>query len=178
MKILKRAEFGDPILRSVARRLSNEEILSPEIQELITDMYYTLDKKKYGVGLAAPQVGQGIAVVTIGIKATPSRPDLTEQKLTLINPEIIEYYGNRTGMWEGCISGTTIYAKAMRYKKVRVRWQDETSKLHEQDFDGFMAHVMQHEIDHLNGVLFVDHVSDTKTYMTISEYKKRRKQIG
>lgn len=122
MKILKRTQFGDPLLRQVARRLSDEEILSPEIQELITDMYYTLDKKKYGVGLAAPQVGSALAISVIGIKATPSRPDLPDQKLTIINPEITEYYGKRTGMWEGCISGTTIYAKAMRYKKVRVRW--------------------------------------------------------
>jgi peptide deformylase len=174
MKILKRAQFGNPVLREVARRLSGEDIKSPDTQMLIEDMYYTLDKKKYGVGLAAPQVGRGVAIATIGIKATPTRPDLKDKKLTIINPEIVNYYGKRSGMWEGCISGTTIYAKAMRYKKVRVRWQDETAKVHEQDFDGFMAHVLQHEIDHLNGVLFVDRVKDSKTYMTIAEYKKRK----
>jgi peptide deformylase len=176
MKILKRAQFGNPILREVARQLSDEEIKSPETQTLIEDMYHTLDKKKYGVGLAAPQVGQSVAIAAIGIKATPTRPDLKAEKLTIINPKIISYYGKRTGMWEGCISGTTIYAKAMRYKKVRMRWQDEMAHKHEQDFDGFMAHVLQHEIDHLNGALFVDRVKDPKTYMTIAEYKKRHKQ--
>jgi peptide deformylase len=173
MKILKRAEFGNPILREVARCLTDAEIKSPETQVLIEDMYYTLDKKKYGVGLAAPQVGRGVSISTIGIKATPTRPDLKDEKLTIINPEIINYYGQKTGMWEGCISGTTIYAKAMRYKKIKMQWQDENAQHHEQDFDGFMAHVLQHEVDHLNGVLFVDRVKDSKTYMTIAEYKKR-----
>lgn len=178
MKILKRTQFGNPVLRSVARRLSTTEIKSAGIQALIEDMHYTLEKKQYGVGLAAPQIGQNVAIATIGIKPTPSRPDLKEEKLTVINPEIIKIYGDRRGMWEACISGSELYGKAMRYKKIRVRWQDETAKLHEQDFVGIMAHVLQHEIDHLNGILFVDRVKDTKTFITFSEYNKlRRKKL-
>ena len=176
MKILKRTQFGNPILRQEATRLSNGDIMSDKIQSLIRDMYYTLEKKRYGVGLAAPQVGESVALAVVGIKPTPTRPDAQEECLTVINPRIIKTYGNRTGMREACISGGDLYAKAMRYKKVRLHWLDETAAVHEQDFEGLMAHVLQHEIDHLNGILFVDKVKDTKTYMTFSEYNKIRKR--
>lgn len=78
-------------------------------------------------------------------------------------------------MWEGCISGSEIYALAMRYKKITVAYLDEKAKQHVQTYTGLLAQVMQHEIDHLNGILFVDRVKDTKSYITTSEYKKRRK---
>lgn len=177
MKILRRTQFGNPVLRQVARRLSDEEILSDEIQGLIADMYFTVDNKPFGVGLAAPQIGQSVAISTIAVKPTPTRPDREPQRLTVINPEIVKTYGKRTGMWEGCVSfgGTKDfpYAKAMRYRKVRVRYQDERAKVHEADFDGFLAHVLQHETDHLNGVLFVDRVADNTTFITSHEYKKQ-----
>lgn len=173
-KVLKRTEFGNPILRNVANRLTNEEIGSKEVKDLIRDMYYTLERKKYGVGLAAPQVGKSIALITISTKPTPTRPDIKHEKLTIINPEISHNYGNRKGMWEACVSGTKLYAKALRYKKVRLKWKDENAKIHQKEFDGFLAHVIQHEVDHLNGILFVDRVKDPKTFITFSEYKKLR----
>jgi peptide deformylase len=97
--------------------------------------------------------------------------------MVIINPEIVRTYGRRSQMWEGCISfqgGSRDfpYAKALRYRKVRVRYVDEEGKGHEKDFAGLLSHVLQHEIDHLNGVLFVERVKDPKTYMMISEYKK------
>ena len=174
MKLLKRTEFGNPILRNVANRLTNEEIGSKEVKELIRDMYYTLENKKYGVGLAAPQVGKSIELVVISTKPTPTRPDIKRQKLTLINPEITKTYSKRTGMWKACISGSKLYAQASRYRKIHLKWQDENAKIHEKDFGGFMAHVIQHEVDHLNGILFVDRVKDPKTFITFSEYKKLR----
>jgi len=172
-KLLTKTEFGNPILRKQNRLLSDKEILSSKIQQLIQNMYFTLEKKKYGVGIAATQVGENIAISTIDTKPTPTRPDLKRQKLTIINPEIIKTYGKKKPMWEGCISGSELYAKVPRYKKIRLSWKDEKAKIHEQDFDGFLAHVIQHEVDHLNGVLFVDRVEDTKSYMTFGEYKKR-----
>lgn len=175
-KLLKKTEFGNPVLRSVAAPLRREEIASEKIQTLIADMYYTLEHKKYGVGLAAPQVGQGVALSVIAIKSTPTRPDLKPEQLTIINPEIVQYYGRRTSMWEGCISGLELYAQVPRYKKVRLKWMDEQAKRHEQDFDGFIAHVIQHEVDHLNGILYVDKIKNTRSIMTIREYKKMRER--
>src|SRR3990167_1006233 len=97
-KILRRREFGDPILRAEARELSRQNILSKQTKQLIADMRYTLAKKKYGVGLAAPQVGQSIALAIIEIKPTKTRPRLPKHKwasLVLINPKIVKFYGQR-----------------------------------------------------------------------------------
>jgi peptide deformylase len=177
MKLLRRKQFGDPILRKQARRLTVQEIASSEIQGLIAEMKNMLEKRSYGVGLAAPQVGRSVAVSVIGIKPTPSRPKNPKIELVIINPEVVKTHGRRVPMWEGCISfgigPSSPYAKALRYKKVRVQYLDQDGIKHEEDFEGILGHVVQHEIDHLNGVLFVDHVRDSKTYMTISEYQKQ-----
>lgn len=177
MKILEPTQFGNPVLRTKARRLTHDEILSDDIQALIGDIQHTLDKKQYGVGMAAPQVGESIALTIIGIKPTPSRPAHPHVDMVVINPEIIKTYGEKEPKWEGCLSfgGATNfpYALVPRYSKIRLRWLDETAKLHERDFEGIAAHVLQHETDHLNGILFVDRVEDTTSYMTIEEYKKR-----
>lgn len=176
-EILKTTCFGNPVLRTTTRQLTADEILSKEIQNLIRNMYYTLEKCKYGVGLAAPQVGLNIALSVVGIKPTPTRPNLEPFDTVLINPEIVETFGKRTQMWEGCISSgkgrNSLYAKVPRYKKIRLRWLDGRAKQHDEILDGFIAHVMQHETDHLNSVLFVDRVKDPATYMLADEYKKR-----
>ena len=176
MKLLKRTQFGNPLLRTASRRLDKQEIDSLAVQSLLRDMRYTLETKRYGVGLAAPQVGHSLSIAIVGLKPTPTRPNTPNVSLTLINPELMTHSAKRTPMWEGCISGPDLYGKAMRYKKVRVRWLDEKAKRHEKDFEGLLAQVIQHEVDHLNGVLFVDKVKDPKTYVTFSEYKKIRKQ--
>ena len=176
-KILKAIRFGNPILRSKTRRLTLAEIKSEHIQVLVENMRYTLLKKKYGVGIAAPQVGVDIALSVIGIKPTPNRPNLESFETVIINPEIIETYGNRKQLWEGCIScGTgnnTLFALVPRYEKIRLRWIDENGAKREEILEGFVAHVAQHETDHLNGVLFVDKVKDPSTYMMADEYRKR-----
>lgn len=175
MNVLTLTRFGDPILREKTRELSVKEIKSEKIQQLIADIHYTNEQKKYGVGLAAPQVGVGVALSAIGIKPTPTRPHLQKFDAVIINPAY-EGIGRRTGMWEGCqSSGTgkdTLFARALRYKTIRASWYDEHAVFHEEELDGFVAHVFQHETDHLNGILFVDRVRDTKTYMLADEYRK------
>lgn len=175
--ILKPTYFGNPILRTKTLKLSTDGILSDTTQRLIANILFTLEKKPYGVGMAAPQVGEGVALAVVGIKPSKNRPELEEYTLIMINPVIVETYGYRTGMWEGCIScGSAaggLFAKVQRYKKLKLQWLNEKAELCEDVFDGFKAHVIQHEVDHLNGVLFVDKVRDTKTYMTASEYRKR-----
>lgn len=175
-KVVKLTRFGNPILREGARRLSLDEIKSDKVRRLIADIRYTNETKKYGVGLAVPQVGESIALSVIGIKPTPTRPNLEKFDQVIINPAY-EGIGRRSGMWEGCqSSGTgksTLYGKALRYRKIRASWYDEHTEFHDEELDGFVAHVFQHETDHLNGVLFVDRVRDTKTYMLADEYRKR-----
>jgi peptide deformylase len=176
-KILKATRFGNPILRQAAKLLNPEQITSPEIQDLIKNIRYTLQEKEYGVGLAAPQVGVSVALSVIGIKPTPTRPELELFDTVIINPEIIETYGRQNPMWEGCMSCGTgsdlLFAQVPRYKKIKLRYYDDTATLHEDILEGFVAHVAQHETDHLNGILFVDNVKDTSTYMMADEYRKR-----
>lgn len=175
MKTLKRTQFGNPILRQKARQLTKAELTSSDIKELIANMRYTLKTKKYGVGLAASQVGQAISLAIVEIQPTKTRPNLPKSKqvnMVIINPEIIKTYGNKSQLWEGCISFAEIFAKVPRYKKVRLKYLDEQGRTYQKDFNGLLAHVIQHEVDHLNGVLFVDKVKDSTSYITTSEYKK------
>lgn len=176
MKTLRLRQFGDPILRQKAQELSRDEIKSGEIKLLITDIRNLNAVKKYGVGLAAPQVGVSVALSVIGIKPTPTRPDLEPFDAVIINPTY-EGIGRRTSMWEGCQScgrgSNTLYGKALRYRKIQATWLDENAVQHDEVLEGFVAHVFQHETDHLNGILFVDLVRDTTTFTMASEYKKR-----
>lgn len=176
-ELLTLTKFGNPVLREKTRSLSGGEISSTEIQALIENMRYTLKEENYGVGIAAPQVGESVSLSVIGIKPTANRPELEKFETTLINPEIIETIGEKIPMWEGCVScgsdDDILFAQVPRYKSVTLRWKDEKGKVTERTLDGFVAHVAQHEVDHLNGVLFVDRVEDTTTYMSAVEYRSR-----
>lgn len=176
MKPLVLTRFGNPILRQKAHRLTVDEIKSEKIQLLIQNIRITNEQKKYGVGLAAPQVGESVALALIDSKPTPNRPDIEPFQQMIINPEYIGI-GRRAGMWEGCQSSgagkNTLFGKALRYKKIRAKWYDEHGNMHDKEIEGFVAHVFQHETDHLNGILFVDRVRDTKTFMLADEYRKR-----
>lgn len=178
MKILNIVEFGNPVLRQVARRLAVSEIKSKKIQDLIKNLKHTLTEQKLGVGLAAPQVGEAVAVSVIVVQPTKHRPQVEPLEVVIINPKIIQTFGYRKQMWEGCISAGTsgLFAKTPRYKKVRVEYLDENAVKHKKYFEGLPAQIMQHETGHLNGELFMDHVKDTKTYMTMKEYRKMIKE--
>ncbi len=149
-EILNITRFGNPILRQIAKRLTRDEILSHDTQSLINNMRY---------------------------KPTPNRPELEPFDTVLINPEIVETFGEPTSAWEGCVSCGTdddiLFAQVLRFKKVRVTWLDEYAVSHEEIIEGFVAQVVQHETDHLNGVLFVDHVQDSTSFMMADEYRKR-----
>jgi peptide deformylase len=175
-KILSLTRAGNPILREVMPKLAPEEIVSDTVRNLIANIRYTNQEKQYGMGLAAPQVGERYALSVIGIKPTPNRPNLEKFDQVIINPTY-EGIGRRQGMWEGCQSvgsgDDILYAKALRFKKIAAEWTDGTGQHHKEVLSGFVAHVFQHETDHLNGILFVDRVRDTKTYMMADEYRER-----
>lgn len=183
---LEKTFFGNPILREPARHLTVEEIKSAEIQQLLKDMFEYMDAHPaFGVGIAAPQLNVPLAISVITIKPTDYRPDTDEVRMAIINPEIVQCYGRTTAMWEGCLSlgfkegdeeQDFPYAQARRYKKIRLRYIDEAGQQQERDFDGLLAHVIQHETDHLNGILFVDRVKNTRSYMMKSEYVARHRK--
>lgn len=180
-KVLKRTQFGDPILRKKAEDIDCIDIPSPKVRALISDMRYTLISEKIGIGLAAPQVGHSLSLAVIVIASSETRPKASPFELVMINPRIMETHGNRHQLWEGCISAGSageadLFAKVPRYKKVTISYTDENAMDHQKTFTGLPAHVIQHEIDHLNGVLFVDRVKDTRTYMSYAEYLKMNKR--
>jgi peptide deformylase len=145
-------------------------------QAFIGDLLRLNETKDLGVGLAAPQVGKDIAVALIDIKPNIFHPHVKATKMVIVNPSYTGV-GRRTGQWEGCLSSgskrNVLFAKALRYKKIKAEWHDEKAQKHSQVLEGLIAQVFQHETDHLNGILFVDRVRDTKTYMHASEYRKR-----
>ena len=182
MKILPRTQFGNPILRKKTKQIARAEILSPAIQGLIRDMQHTLIEKNLGIGLAAPQISKSLALAVIAIRPTPHRPKVKEFDLVLINPVITDFIGEKASLWEGCISAGSegkadLFAKVPRYKEVEVKYCDENGTLCHRNFKGLEAQVIQHETDHLKGILFVDHVTDTKSFMTYKEYMQRVKKL-
>lgn len=168
-------EFGNPILRKVAKPLTSAQIKSKKIQSLISDMQELAKSGQYGVGLAAPQVGESLALSVITIRPTPSHKGRKKLDRVIINPNYVGI-GIPEPHWEGCLSfgkdEATAFAQVPRFKKIKAEYIDEKGKEHNEELKGFEAHVFQHESDHLNGILFVDKVEDSTTWMTTSEYRK------
>lgn len=176
MTKIDRRVIGDPILRKVADKITKQEFGSKKLINLVDSMRSALEKNDYGIAMAAPQIGVSKAVIVIELKPTPTRKDIDKFSLVLINPKITAYKGKKVMLRDGCISigaqEDPLYGWSERYESVVVSYMDNDGNEHTETYDGFMAHVMQHEVDHLNGVLFVDRVKDPKTYIHASEFKK------
>ena len=174
MQWLPRRQFGDPLLRAQAKQVSLANIKSDKVQKLVANMRHTLTSLELGVGLAAPQVGEQLAIAVIDIQPLPHRPLVVPFEAVLINPKITKYIGKPKQLWESCISSGDgqpgMVAKVPRYPKIEIEYLDQHGRKHREKFSGLPAHVMQHEVDHLNGVLFVDLVTNPKTYMTYKQY--------
>lgn len=154
--ILPITVYGNPVLRKKAVEIDKDY---PGLQQLIENMYETMYKAE-GVGLAAPQVNKGIRLIVID--ATPFGEDdesVKDFKKILINPEIIEFRGEKESFNEGCLSLPNIREDVERQTEITIRYQDENFKEHEENWDGVKARIVQHEYDHLEGKLFVDHIS-------------------
>lgn len=174
-------QFGNPVLRQKTERMTAVQVQSGAIQKLALAMRNLLKDRKLGIGLAAPQVGKNISLAVISIHPTPHRPEVEPFDLTMINPEIITTKGKKRLQWEGCISSGAgeagLFARVPRYPAVELSYTALDGKKYQKWFTGLPAHVIQHEVDHLNGTLFVERVEDPTTYMTYFEYKKQRKNL-
>ena len=160
--ILPIRAYGDPVLKKMAQDI---EPGHAGLKQLIADMFETMYAAN-GVGLAAPQIGQSIRLFIID--ASPFAEDedgnatqdahLKDFKKIFINPYIVEEEGEEWPFEEGCLSIPTIREEVVRESKIVLQYQDENFKEYEEEFDGFAARVIQHEHDHLDGILFVDHL--------------------
>ena len=173
MKLLKKTQFGNPILRKKAAFVVSKKIGTKAFQQLIKKMLFTMRRSK-GVGLAAPQIGRALHLAVVEITKSKIRPHV---KLlaphTVINPKILSTSRATQNDWEGCLSLSGVRGFVPRHKTISVRYIDESGKIQTKSFTGFQARVFQHEIDHLNGILFVDRMRDMKTLMTADEFKRR-----
>jgi peptide deformylase len=160
-------QLPDPVLRKVS---SPVEKIDGEIKKLIEDMFETMYDAP-GVGLAAIQIGVAKRVVTID--ATRGEED--KKPMVFINPEIVSASEEKDSKEEGCLSITEFYEEVERPSEVKVRYMDEKGKTHEIEADGLLARALQHEIDHLNGVLFIDHLSKLKRDRVTKKFTKAAK---
>ena len=180
MSILKIARMGHPVLRAKARAVHPSEIRTPKIQQLIDDMFETM-KEYQGVGLAAPQVHEGLRIFVAGF---PPRKDLDEDEednddgddgedvplMALVNPEIEIASREVYEDWEGCLSIPDIRGRVPRARQIVVRAFDRSGRKMELPASGFTARVIQHETDHLDGVLFLDRMKSFQSLTFLDEY--------
>lgn len=148
--------YGHPVLRKVAEDIDRNW---PDIDQLINDLFETLYKAE-GLGLAAPQIGKSLRLFVIdGKPAGDDDPELADFKKVFINAHIIEKNGDLLPMTEGCLSIPNLREEVNREAHIRVTYYDENWQFHDEVFDSYKARIIQHEYDHLEGILFTDKVS-------------------
>ena len=157
----------DPLLREVSKPI---ERVDAQVKKLADDMLATMYDAP-GIGLAAIQVGEPLRMLVIDLakEGEPPAPQV------FINPEILEKSDGRSVYEEGCLSIPDYYAEVERPAKVRVGYLDRDAKHREVEAEGLLATCLQHEVDHLNGVLFIDHISKLKRDMVVKKFKKLAK---
>ena len=166
MAKLEVLEIPHPILRETAAHV---EVVTPEVQQLLSDMLETMYESN-GVGLAGNQVGKLLRVVVVDCGG--DKPD----PIKLVNPEIIAHGDTRICHSEGCLSVPREYADVERYEVVTVRYLDENGQEQTRTADGLLAIAFQHEIDHLDGKLFIDYLSQFKRHRLLHHLEKRRRK--
>ncbi len=190
MAIREIIEIPDPVLKQISAPVTQ---FDAELKTLVEDMFETMYDAP-GIGLAAIQVGVPLRVLVIDLQ--PDDPDADpvacdhdhadgghhhhhqptlKQPQIFINPEILDPSEDISVYSEGCLSVPEIYADVERPARIRARWQDLDGAVHEQEMDGIMATCLQHEMDHLEGILFIDHLSRLKRQMALKKLDKLRK---
>ena len=154
--------YGQPVLRKVAEDITPDY---PNLKELIQNMFETMGHAD-GVGLAAPQIGLPIRVVVVDLDVlSEDYPEYKGFRKAYINAHILEVSGEEVSMEEGCLSLPGIHESVKRGNKIRVKYLDEDLVEHDEIVEGYLARVMQHEFDHLDGKMFIDHLSPLRRQM-------------
>lgn len=165
--------YGNSVLREEAQDITKDY---PEISSFIEDMFETLASSD-GIGLAAPQVGRNVRVIVIDLDAlSEEMPEYKGFKCAYINPHILEYDDNapKKSMEEGCLSLPGIHENVLRPTRIHVTYLDDKFTEHDEWVGGYLARVMQHEIDHLEGKMFIDRLSPMRKQMIRGKLKSLR----
>jgi peptide deformylase len=164
-------QLGDPGLREVAKSVENPA--APEIRALVEDLADTLAYWRkttgYGRGIAAPQLGVSSRVIFLRLPG--------EEPWPLVNPLIKEHSAEKIVVWDACLSFLSIFMQVQRHREITVRYQDLRGEWHEihADEERNLSELLQHEIDHLDGILAVDRITDIRTMCTREEFEKRHR---
>ena len=167
--------MGHPVLRARATQVSPADIKSPRIQQLIDDMFETM-KEYHGVGLAAPQVHESLRLFVAGFAPRPGEEEEEDDArvplMALINPEITPLGSETQEDWEGCLSIPEIRGRVPRAREIEVKAYDRRGRRVSIHARGFTARVIQHETDHLDGVLFMDRMRSLETLTYLEEFNR------
>lgn len=160
--------YGHPVLRNISEPVDTAD---PSLEQLVSDMFETMYASE-GVGLAAPQIGKNIRLVVID--ADPlgeSFPECADRRFELINPEIEVLDGDSISRAEGCLSLPGLSENVPRVEHINLSWTDLKGERHTEEISGFLARVVQHECDHLDGHLYIDHISPIRKQLIKSKLR-------
>jgi peptide deformylase len=173
MAIRRIYETPDPVLRQISKPV---EVFDDALKTLVSDMFETMYAAP-GIGLAAVQVGVPIRLLVIDLQEPEEEGgEPVRDPRVFINPEILWHSDDEVPYTEGCLSVPEQYAEVMRPDRIRATWRDVDGNAHEEEIDGLLAVCLQHEMDHLDGVLFIDHLSRLKRDMVLKKLAKWRKE--
>ncbi len=158
--------YGHPVLRNESEEITPDY---PELKKLVDDMFETMYASE-GVGLAAPQIGRNDRIVVIDADpVSESCPECKGRKMVLINPEVTVLDGDKVTRAEGCLSLPGLSENVARVEHINLKWKDENFNEHEEELSGFLARIVQHECDHLDGKVYIDHVSPIRKQLIRSK---------
>lgn len=171
MTVREILHVGNPLLRERSRELSHDELASPKVQQLIDDLIDTMHAAN-GAGIAAPQVGELVRIATIEVTHNPRYPYKPPIPLTVVVNPVVEFLDDElVEVNEGCLSVPDMRGNVMRHVNIRVSYWDRDGQPHEEIKRGLTAGTFQHELDHLDGVLFLDRVHDTRSLTTWAQFE-------
>jgi len=174
MALLPIVEVPDPRLRQIS---SPVEAVDDEVRALVADMFETMYAAP-GIGLAAIQVGVAKRILVIDLQEPEEEGgEPVKDPRVFINPEIVQASDQEVPYTEGCLSVPDQYAEVDRPDRILARWLDQDGKPHDEEVTGLLATCLQHEMDHLNGILFIDHLSRLKREMILKKLAKQRKEL-
>lgn len=171
MTRLQVMELGHPVLRRVAKPIT--EARRTSLQPLMDQLIQTAQQAN-GVGIAAPQVGISERLFIVASRPTPRYPHAPVMEPTvMINPQIVSHSAERVKDWEGCLSVPGVRGLVPRYQAIAVEYMDRYGQHQHQELTDFVARIFQHELDHLNGILFIDRVESTQDLISEQDYQER-----
>jgi peptide deformylase len=171
--ILKVARLGHPVIRAVAREVAPDLLRSADIQRLIDDMVETMHEYD-GVGVAAPQVHVSLRLAVLEVPASDDRTRAAVPLMAIVNPKLTPAGEERMADWEGCLSVPDLRGIVPRHRRVRLEALDREGRPIQLEADGFLARVLQHECDHLDGRVYLDRMAGMRSLSFLREFQRRR----